>query len=325
MRRTPSQPVLLLLLGAMLGACERAPDVVEPERAMPVRVRVTEVRRGAISDVLSVTGETVALSTVRLGSPVLGRIATLGVRPGDRLAKDEVVARVISFENEAALQGFAALAKAGKLTADEQRLTQGLQKDIGARAIAVRAPFAAVVAERSKNPGELVAQGDVLVELFDPSSLCVLAQIPVESAARVRVGLPVQVSIGDTVSPGEVTALVSALVPQSLTVPVRIALATPLSPPLLHAPARCRIALAHDPDALLIPRSALVSTTAARQGTVMIAQNGRAWRRSIALAMQTPDVVAVGAGLRAGELVLTDGQYGLPDGTRIQAEASVAE
>jgi hypothetical protein len=307
---------LVVLLCTTLGACESATEAPEVT-ATAIRVRVAPVQRGAISDVLTVTGETAALSVVRLAAPVVGRITMLTARPGDHLAKDEVAARVLSFENEAALRGFAFLAGRTPLSPEDRRLAQRLQQEVGARAIPLRAPFAAVVAERSKNPDEVVAQGDVVLELFDPGSLYVLAQVPVESAARVHSGQPVQVTIGHTITQGEVSALVSTLVPQSLTVPVRIVLAAPVQPALLHAAASCRITLAHAADALLIPRSALVSMGTAGQGTVMIAAGERAQRRRVELGMRTPTLVEVRAGLGAGELVLTEGQYALPDGTRI--------
>ena len=89
---------------ALLGCCALtscSPPSETPESAapQPVRVRVVPVQRGDMSDVLAVTGETAALSTLRLASPVAGRITALSVRPGDHLTKDDVAAQVISLEN----------------------------------------------------------------------------------------------------------------------------------------------------------------------------------------------------------------------------------
>jgi multidrug efflux pump subunit AcrA (membrane-fusion protein) len=308
----------VLGLSAALAACVRPSDDAPHETAAPVRVHVAEVRRGDISDILTVTGETAALSSLRLSSPVAGHISQLTARPGDRLDQGAVAARVISLENEAALHGFKVIAESTRLSAEEQRLAQRLQREISVRSIPLQIPFPAVVAERLKNPGEIVAQGDVILELFDSRSLFVLAQVPVESAGRVHVGLPVEVVIGDTVSAGEVGAVVTALVPQSLTVPVRITLSTPPQPPLLHAAARCRITLAHDPNALIIPRSAIVSLAGPQRGVVMVAVHQQAQRRTIQMGIRTPNLVEVRDGLAAGELVLTEGQYALPDGTPIE-------
>jgi len=110
-----------------------------------------------------------------------------------------------------------------------------------------------------------------------------------------------------------------------LTVPVRIALNAPPEPALLHAAVQCRIGLAHDPRALIIPSSALVSSRVTRRGTVMIAKDGRAQRRTVELGIRSASRVEVISGLSEGEQVLAEGQYALPDGTRIEAEQGSSE
>jgi multidrug efflux pump subunit AcrA (membrane-fusion protein) len=310
--------LLAFLVSGVLAACEATP-VSQSAGPSPIQVRVTAVRRGEIADVLTVTGQTEALSVLRLASPVAGRITVLAVRPGDRLQAGEVAARVRPIENEAAVHGFALLGEAGALDTHEYEIARKLQQDIGGRDISLRVPFPAVVADRLRNPDEQVAQNDVLLELFDPTSLYVVAQVPVEAAARIEVGMPVEVAAAGSIAHGQVEARVTALTPQALTVPVRIALAAPLKPPLLRAAVRCTITVVRHPDALLIPRSALLTSNVAEHGTVMAAVAHRAQRRTVHLGLRSTTEVEVTSGVAAGDLVLTDGQYSLPDGTEIQA------
>ncbi len=307
-----------LQLAITVAACEPTREAPEDQTAAPIQVRVAPVRRGEIDDVLTVTGQTAALSVLRLASPVAGRVTSLGVQIGDHLDKGAMAARVIPVENEAALHGFDVLHNAAVLNATEAKLAQHLQQDLSARDIPLRTPFSAVVAARLHNPGEQVAPNDVLLELFDPQSLYVLAQVPVESAARVGAGMPVEITTADSRTTGQVAALVSALESQTLTVPARISLTAPLRPALLHAAVECRITVAQRADALLIPRSALVSSTVGDRGVVMVAAEGRAQQRAIRLGLRTPTDVEVTDGLAAGEAVLVEGQYSLPDGTAIQ-------
>jgi multidrug efflux pump subunit AcrA (membrane-fusion protein) len=314
-----------LLLGCVVVGCASSAEPPESTHAQAVRVRVAPVGRGDMADLLTVTGETAALSTLRLASPVAGRITALSVRPGDHLAKNEIAVQVITFENEAALRGFTLLEETTHPTHDERQLTQRLRKEMSTRTVPLRVPFAAVVAERLHNPGELVAQNDVLLEVFDPSSLYVIAQVPADAAGQVRPGAPADVDLGEKTLHGEVAAIITALTPQTLTVPVRVALSASPEPALLHAAVRCRIQLAHDPHALTIPGSALVSSRVARRGTVMVAVDSRAQRRTVELGMRSSSRVEVRDGLRAGELVLVDGQYALPDGTPIEAVQSSNE
>lgn len=298
-------------------ACARSAETPEAAGEHPVRVHVVPVSRGDVADVLTVTGETAALSTLRLASPVAGRITTLSVRPGDHLAKDDVAVQVISFENEAALRGFTLLEGTSRLTTDERHLAQRLRQDLGTRSVPLRVPFAAVVADRLHNPGELVAQNDVLLELFDPSSLYVIAQVPAEVAGQVHPRSPVEVDLDSQTLHGEVAAIVTALTPQTLTLPVRVTLSAPLEPALLHAAVRCRIQLAHDARALVIPAAAVISSRVARRGVVMVAVDDHAQRRAVELGMRSPSRVEVLNGLSEGDLVLAEGQYALPDGTPI--------
>jgi membrane fusion protein (multidrug efflux system) len=323
--RVPRRLAGALLLSCAVTSCSRSPEAPETAAAQPIRVRVAPVQRGDIADTLTVTGETGALSVLRLASPVAGRITTLRVRAGDHLAKNDVAVQVITFENEAALRGFTLLEDTTQPTNDERQLTRQLRKEIGARSVPLRVPFAAVVAERLHNPGELVAQNDVLLEVFDPGSLYVIAQVPADAAGQIRAGAPVEVDLGERTSPGEVAAIVTAMTPQTLTVPVRITLSAPPEPALLHAAVRCRIELAHDPHALMIPASALISSRVARRGAVMVAVDSRAQRRTVELGMRSPSGVEVLGGLSNGELVLVDGQYALPDGTPIEAVQSPNE
>ena len=97
---------------------------------------------------------------------------------------------------------------------------------------------------------------------------------------------------------------------------MRVQLTEGLQPPLLHAAVECRITLSRHFDTLIIPRAALLSS-AADNGTVMLAMDGRARRWSIQMRVRTATEVEVTDGLAAGDLVITHGQYALPDGAAI--------
>ncbi|MGD0948730.1 MAG: HlyD family efflux transporter periplasmic adaptor subunit [Candidatus Binatia bacterium] len=315
--------LLAIALVCTAMACQTATEESVPQEAAPIRVQVAPVRRGDIADVLDVMGQTEARTVLRLASPVAGRITMLTVQPGDQLAEGAVAARVIPLENEAAEHGFALLERADALSAAEKETVRKLRDEIGGD-VPLRSPFPAVVAERLHNPNEQVAPSDVLLELFDPRSLYVVAQVPATAASGIHAGQPVEIRAGDSEVAGQVEAVVTALAAQALTLPVRVALTAPLQPPLLHAAVECRITVAQHSGALLIPRSALISSTATRRGTVMVAVNGRAARRDVQLGLRTAKEVEVTAGLGSDDLVLTRGQYALPDGTRVEASMTPA-
>lgn len=301
------------VLAAALMACEPTTNAPPPATA-PVAVEVAAVRRGEIAAVLTASGETEALTVLRLASPVAGRVTMLAVQRGDRLAAGAVAARVLPVENEATLHGFAVLTDAGAL-GGERRLAERLASEIGD--IPLRVSFPAVVADRLHNPGEQVAPNDVLLELFDPRSLVVVAQVPVQASSEVRAGLPVAVDVGAAHLAGRVAALLPAVSPQALTLAVRIALDDVVQPPLLHAAAICRITVARHLDALLVPRAALISSTTETRGAVMVAADGVARRRDVTLGLRREEEVEVTSGLVDGEQIITAGAFALPDGTAV--------
>ncbi len=293
--------ILTVLLALLAQACGRGDEATETAAAPPVRVRVVQARRGEISAVLEVTGEVEGLRILRLASPVAGRVTFLAARPGDRIAEGEVAARVVPLESEAALQGFAMLEGAAALGVEERRAVARLRSQ--STDVPLRASFAALVADRFHNPGEQVAPADVLLELFDPHTLDVLAQVPLDASARIRPGMPVEIR-GDGVRQ---TGRVVALLP------------VPPARPLLHAPVRCRITTARHRHALLVPRSALLASSAAARGTLMVAAGGAAVRTPVRLGLRTDTEVEVRRGLAEGDLVVAEGGYGLPDRTPIEA------
>lgn len=277
----------------------------------PVSVAGATVQRGEMNDVLVVNGETVAATRLDLASPVAGRVTTLSLLPGDRIEAGATAARVLPLESEAALHGFALLHETGRGGA-----ARGLAD------IALRAPFTAVVSRSERNAGEQVSPGDVLLELFDPTSLYVVAQVPARKSPSIVPGLPVEVLAGDAVLPGEVRALVPTTTPEALTVPVRISVDQPFEPAIAGAAVQCRIELAKHRGVLTVPRSALVSSTVTDQGTVLVDEKGHARERTVRLGLRTADRVEITGGLREGEVVLVGGHYSLPDGTSIQTHPS---
>ena len=314
-----------LLLIALTGSACRAKEEAESKSSapQPIRVKVTAVVKGSIREQLEASGETQALTVLRLASPVAGRITALASQPGDRLARGAVAARVIPLESDAAVRGFEVLRRSGG-GSDETPSARRLAHDLASRDVPIRVPFAAVVSERLHNPGEQVAQGDVLLEVFDPRSLYVLAQAPADRAASLG-GKPAEISGSGMRSAAKVVAVLPSVAAQSLTVPIRLSIEPGPDAPLLHAPVTCRITVASHEDALLVPRTALVTPLVSESAEVMVAKGGHAERRKITIGLRTDTTVEAVDGVAEGDLLIAEGGYALPDGTAVEPEREGAE
>jgi len=314
----------LLLLVLTLTGCARE-QTEEPTATVPspVHVRVAAARRGEIDDVRRVSGQTAALRMLRLASPVGGRVTFISAQPGDHLAAGAIAARVLPVEDEAAVNGLGILEHAGALQAGERERARRLDDNLRGGDIPLRTAFDAIVSTRLRNPGELVAANDVVMELFDERSLYVVAQIPVEWLKSVAAGMTVDISAGQVTATGHVETLLPAVDAQALTVPVRVVLDQLLQPPVLSVSVDCRITIAHHPNALLIPRTALLSSQVRDDGDVMVASNGKAQRRSVRLGLRSESEIEVRDGLADGDLVIVEGHYALPEDAAIEATADV--
>ena len=307
-----------------LAACRTTPgEAAEPHAAAAI-VAIAPVRGGDVDETLRVSGETSALKVLRLASPVAGRVTFLGAQAGDRLAAGETAARVLPLENEAAVNGLRLLDRERALAAGERDSAARLARDLARRQIELSAPFAAVVAERVRNPGEQVAPGDAILELFDPRSLVTIAEVPIDVAPSLRKGTAVTVRTASGSARGEVDLALTSLTPATLTVPVRVVFASPLEPPLRGAAVDCEILLSTHRGALLVPHAALVASASRNAATVVVAADGHAHVRQIETGIRSGDLVEVRSGLQAGEEIVVQGQYGLADGAPIRVSAPEA-
>jgi multidrug efflux pump subunit AcrA (membrane-fusion protein) len=305
---------LLIIFSCRPGSESEEPDLEAPR---PAAVAIATVREGDVQEVLRVAGETSALSVVRLASPIAGRVTFLRVRPGDRLAAGEAAVRLLPLESEAAVNGFDVLERARAVAPSDQATARRLARELAAREVSLSAPFAAIVGERLKNPGEQLTPGEVIVELYDPRSLVVLAQIPIDSVPRLRKGMAAAVHTAAGSVAAEIDAVLPSLAPGTLTVPVRIKPSAHLEPPLRNAAVECEIVIATHRAARLIPRSALVSVDSPTEARVLVAARDHAATRKIVIGIRSGDDVEVLNGLGRGERVLVRGQFGLPDGAPI--------
>jgi RND family efflux transporter MFP subunit len=183
----------------------------------------------------------------------------------------------------------------------------------------VRAAFDGIVAKRFHNPGDLVeaSSGDPVLRVIDPARLEVVASVPLADAPRITIGAPARLS-GTPLSASEsalhVLSRPAAVDPGTATVPVRLGFAGETNLPA-GAPVAVDIQAEQHDAALLVPAAAIV-----REGdetAVFVASGGKAERRPVEIGLSEGAQDEVVSGLHEGEMVIVDGQAGLPDGAAI--------
>jgi RND family efflux transporter MFP subunit len=182
----------------------------------------------------------------------------------------------------------------------------------------VSAPFAGIVAARLHNPGDLAqaAATDPILRIVDPKRVEIVASVAPAEAARVLPGASGRLidSRDGTVVRLSVAARSAVSAATGRMVPVRL-----LPIEQLTVPVDTSVAIEIDAE----ERTGVVFVTPdvlVREGNetaVMVAVGNRAERRAVTTGISTDTDIEITSGLEPGELVITQGQIGLPDGAAI--------
>lgn len=183
----------------------------------------------------------------------------------------------------------------------------------------VRATFDGVVAKRYHNPGDVVepVSTDPVLRVIDLRRLEVVASVPLADAPRIMIGAAAHlanVQAGDPAVGLKVLSRPVAVEAGTASIPIRLAFDALTTLPA-GMPVQVEIDAELHPNAVLIPAPALV-----REGeaTAVFAVSGnKAQRRPVQIGIADGARIEIVSGLAAGELVVVDGQAGLPDGATI--------
>jgi len=314
-RRRRRWPWVILVLAVLAFGAGAAWQIVQQRAAAtaPViavaPVPVAEVRMQVNPDeVLVVAPQTLqrrvrvigALEPVRraeLSSQAGGRVESVAVRPGDRVAEGDLLVQVdqesltleldLARSNAAAtatqldlaeiqLERTEALLDRGVTTTsslDQARSqVEGLQANLSAlqdqvlaaelrlRNASLRAPFDGIVSARNVDPGQYVQTGTPLLTLVDLSTVELQANAPVSAGALLQPGQAVSVTVDGIVErsfDGTVARINPVAVAGTRTIPVYITLDNADGVLLGGMFATGQIVVAEAVDAVAVPTDAL--------------------------------------------------------------------
>jgi len=185
----------------------------------------------------------------------------------------------------------------------------------------VRAPFDGVVTEQFLRQGDFAAAGAKLLTVADTSSVIVKAPLSDEQAARVHTGdaVTIQPDEGTTLQ-GHVDLVGRSADAQSRAVELWVTLPNADGRLRANSAARVTVASAGVANAVVVPTSAVtLEATNANAGTVMVVDaKSVAHEVRVTIGAHTRQRTQIVTGLRGGETVVIEGNYGLPDGTKVQ-------
>lgn len=223
------------------------------------------------------------------------------------------------------LDSLNAVVKQQTMKSAQGQLTSAKGKYLAAEAqlsyTEIRSPIDGLITDRPIYPGEMASTSAPLLTVMDISSVIAKAHIPQSDAMLLRNGDKATIAIpGLDPVPAMVTVVSPALDPNSTTVEIWVQAKNPKQQLRPGTSAQISITAQTVQDALVIPASALLNANGNKAQVMVIDPQSQAQSRDVQTGIQSQDGVQIVTGLKAGEQVITQGAYGLPDKTKVKIE-----
>lgn len=286
-----------------------------------------------------------AVHETAVASKLLAKVVAVNVQAGQPVRRDEVLVRLDDEDLRARLQQAEASVAAARAARDQAQIEHDRVRDLVSRNVAssiefervqsalkaaaaeleraeqarreaetvlayatIRSPIDGLVVDKRVEAGDTVGPGQVLLMLYDPTRMQLVANVRESLAQRLDVGQTIGVRIdalGKTCD-GRVSEIVPQAEAASRSFQVKV---TGPCPPGVYSGmfGRLLIPLEHE-EVLVIPRAAVRQV--GQLHIVDVAEDGRLGRRVVQLGRTFGAEVEVLSGLRAGEQVAVGGGAG---------------
>jgi membrane fusion protein (multidrug efflux system) len=331
------------------GSRSEAESAPKPPAAEAVVITTAPVATRVVERMVSVVGTLSANQQADVASEVEGQVTAIEADLGDRVRRDQPLARVRSDVLEAKLRE--AEASHEKAAADESRL-QPLHADkiislqeyeqvrtalavakarrdqlrIEVERAVIRAPFDGSVAARLVDLGNYVRPGTAVFRVVQDDPLKFRGEVPEREVPAVAPDQAVRVSVdpypGETFD-GKVSRVGTASNPQARSLAFEALLPNAdhrLRPGFFG---RADIVVRRDERAVAVPRSAV--TTFAGVTKLFVVEDGTAREHEVTVGVDLGDGwVEITQGVSRGMHVATSGLAKLANGTAVQVRADAA-
>jgi len=187
----------------------------------------------------------------------------------------------------------------------------------------IQSPIAGVVTDRPAYPGELASPAAPLMTIMDLSHVVARAQLGAEQVAGLKVGDQATIAAAgqDRPTPAAVSVISAATDPGSTTLEVWVQAANLDQSLRPGTTASVAILKRTIPDALSVPLTALLTDPSGGTSVMVVGADNKAHETDVAAGIRADGRVQILSGLQPGQRVVSQGAYGLADGTQITIEA----
>jgi multidrug efflux pump subunit AcrA (membrane-fusion protein) len=189
----------------------------------------------------------------------------------------------------------------------------------------IRSPITGIVTDQFQYEGEFASAGGKLVTIADTSTVIVKAPFADTMVAQLRTGDAATVLPTDSSAEemkGQITLLSRSSDPANRTVEVWVTLGNGEGKLRANGAAQVTVFANSKNDAIVVPASAVtLEASNADEGTVMVVDlQNVAHETKVTVGIRTADKIEIVEGLKGGETVVVEGNYALPDGTKVEPQ-----
>jgi len=351
---------LVVLIGALTGikALQISQMANQGRQPLPETVTTAVAQMQVWESVLTSVGSLVAVHGVMISAEMTGKVVKIVFEPGSMVQTGDLLVQQDTSEEAAELRSAEATVELTKVTLQRARtlLSQGtfsqaeydnadaqhkqaLAQADNIRAViakkTIRAPFTGLLGIRLVNLGQILSPGDQIVSLQSLDPIFANFSLPQQQLARIRSDLTVRVETDAL--PGEVIeGVITAINPQVETSTRNIMVQATVA----NAQQRLRpgmfvnltVLLPEQDRVLVIPATAVLN--APYSDSVFIVENDASDKKSppgtivrqqfVRLGVRRGDFVAVIAGLKEGETVVSTGVFKLRNGQAVAVDNTLA-
>ncbi|HSB12257.1 MAG TPA: efflux RND transporter periplasmic adaptor subunit [Blastocatellia bacterium] len=187
----------------------------------------------------------------------------------------------------------------------------------------IRAPFSGVITEQFQFQGEFAQPGGKLFTMADTSEVIVKAPVADTVAAELKIGDSARILPQDL--PGEELVGTISLVsrasdPQNRTVEIWVNLKNEGNRLRANSAAKVVVSTQSANDVVVVPAAAVtLEASNAAEGTVMVVdETSVAHETKVTVGIRTKEKMEITSGLKGGETIVVEGNYSLPDETKVE-------
>jgi RND family efflux transporter MFP subunit len=187
----------------------------------------------------------------------------------------------------------------------------------------IRAPFTGIVANRSVHTGDVVAPGEELFRIIDPSSMRLEASVPSEDLSVLRIGAAVEFTVRgyDRSFTGRIERIAPQADSTTRQVPIYVAIPNVGGRLVAGLFAEGRV-VSSSAKGLIVPLNAVNITE--KEPWVLRVRNGTTERVAVSLGLRDPrrEEVQVVSGLDDGDVLLRGAAQGISPGTPVKVTSA---